>query len=67
MAVICGTPAPVTTRGADGAGADADLDAVRSGASQFASAVEGGDVAGQQFHLGQFRLHQLHGVEHFVE
>ena len=38
-------------RGADGAGPDADLDAVGAGASQFAGAVEGGDVAGEQFHV----------------
>ena len=45
-------------------GTNADLDAVRAGARQFAGAVEGGDVAGQQFHVRQLRFHQLHGVEH---
>src|SRR6202035_2717951 len=40
-------------RGANGTGTDADLDAVGSGASQFASAVEGSDVAGPQVHLRQ--------------
>ena len=38
--------------GADGAGADADLDAVGAGLDEGVGAVGGGDVAGDELHVG---------------
>src|SRR5262249_39776795 len=52
-------------RGADRSRTDADFNSVSAGARQFAGSVEGGHVAGQQFDVGQLRLHQLYGLENF--
>ena len=51
-------------RGADGAGTDADLDGVGSGARQLAGAVKGAHVAGDQIDFRQLRLDQLDGFDH---
>ena len=42
--------------GADGAGADADLDGVGAGVDQGHGAVVGGDVAGEQVDVGKALL-----------
>jgi len=52
-------------RGADRAGADADFDAVRASAGEFACAVESCDVAGEQLDVRQFLFHQFYRVENF--
>ena len=50
--------------GADGAGADADLDCVRSGVDQSERAFVGGDVSGEQIDVGKGLFHVADGLQH---
>ena len=64
MAVICGTPTPVTMRVVQmEPGPMPTLTAIDAGVTRSHGAVEGGDVAGDQFDLGQFGFYFFHGFE----
>ena len=58
MAVICGTPAPVTTRVVQIEPGPIPTLMPSAPARQFARAVEGPDVAGNQIDFGQLRFHR---------
>ncbi len=51
-------------RGADGAGADADLDGVRAGVHEGERAVIGGDVAGEEIDVREALFALADGFEH---